>query len=366
MYKKFLPLLALGLAACSENEKNVEPATGDNFLFERGVYVLCEGNMGANKAQLDFLNLKNNDFISDVYTRANPDEVLSLGDSGNDLKIHGPLLYAVVNGSHKVEVMNVRNALSMGRINVDSPRYIAFDSREQGYVTSYVSDQQPQGSVVRFDVSTQQVTGRVAVGVGPEEMVVIGDSLYVANSANFDLGIYDNTITVIDLNSFEVVDNIVVAPNMQHLRVDSEGRMYVNARGNYFDIPAGFYRLTPTARPEGKIWTVEQLPLNMSNFMIGKDVLYGYEQVYDANWNATYVYNKLDLKTLTVSDWTFDGQEKIQTPYALAISADGKSFYVTDAKNYVSSGVLRCYDADGKLKQQFTTGDIPGHIALLN
>ncbi len=363
MYKKFLPLLALGLAACSENEKNVEPATADDFLFERGVYVLCEGNMGANKAQLDFLNLKNDDFISDVYSRANPDEILSLGDAGNDLQIHGPLLYAVINGSNKVEIMNVRNALSMGRVNVDSPRYIAFDSRQQAYVSSYVSsvEEQPRGSVVRFDVSTQQVTGRVTVGVGPEEMVVIGDSLYVANSYNYDKGVYDNTISIINLKTFEVVGSIEVAPNMHHLRLDSEGNMYVNSRGNYADIQPALYRVSRS----GKSWKVDALPVSCSNFAVGKDEIFCYAETWDAQWNATYTYSRLNLKTLVVSPWTFDDQESIKTPYALAVRPDG-SFYITDARNYVSSGSLRCYDDKGKLKLQFTTGDLPGHIALLN
>lgn len=361
MYKKFLPLLALGLAACSENGKNVEPATGDDFLFERGVYLLCEGNMGANKAQLDFLNLKNDDFISDVYARANPDEVLSLGDAGNDLQIHGPLLYAVINGSHKVEIMNVSNALSMGRINVDSPRYIAFDSREQGYVSSFVSDEQPRGSVVRFDVSTMEITGRVTVGVGPEEMVVIGDSLYVANSFNYDTNTADNTISIVNLKTFEVVGSITVAPNMHHLRLDSEGNMIVNSRGNYKDIMPALYRV----KRSGNTWDIEQLPVECSNFTIFKDEVLCYAETWDANWNATYTYSRLNLKTLAVTPWEFDDQASIKTPYALAVRKDG-SFYVTDARNYTSSGALRCYDANGKLKLQFTTGDLPGHIALLN
>ena len=39
--------------------------------------------------------------------------------------------------------------------------------------------------------------------------------------------------------------------------------------------------------------------------------------------------------------------------------------YVTDAKNYVSSGQLHCYSRDGKRKWSMRTGDIPAHMCFV-
>ena len=39
--------------------------------------------------------------------------------------------------------------------------------------------------------------------------------------------------------------------------------------------------------------------------------------------------------------------------------------FVTDAKNYVSSGTLYCFDKHGKKKWSVRTGDIPAHITFL-
>ena len=39
--------------------------------------------------------------------------------------------------------------------------------------------------------------------------------------------------------------------------------------------------------------------------------------------------------------------------------------YVTDAKNYVSSGVLHCYSREGVRKWSVRTGDIPAHMVFL-
>jgi len=43
-----------------------------------------------------------------------------------------------------------------------------------------------------------------------------------------------------------------------------------------------------------------------------------------------------------------------------------KDIYVTDAKNYVSSGTLYCYDQDGFQKWGVRTGDIPAHMVFVN
>jgi hypothetical protein len=38
---------------------------------------------------------------------------------------------------------------------------------------------------------------------------------------------------------------------------------------------------------------------------------------------------------------------------------------VTDAKNYVSSGVLHCYNRYGRQLWSVRTGDIPAHMCFL-
>lgn len=363
MFKKLLPILALTLAACSSNEPKIPDPVGAISGFEKGVYVLNEGNMGANKASLDFLDLKNDEFYSDVFTRNNPEAILSLGDAGNDLQIHRQCLYAVINGSNKVEIMTATAARRLGQVNVDSPRAIAFDSHGNAYVSSFVGPAAdlPKGSVVRFDVATMQITGTVGVGVAPEEMVVIGDSLYVANSYNYDSGIYDNTISIIDLNTFTLVGSIEVAPNMHHLRLDSDGNMWVNSRGNYADILPALYRVSR----QGKEWIAEKTEAQCSNFAISGDTIYMYSQTWDADWNASYSYSTLNTKTMAIGPCFIKDASAIKTPYAIGVSPAG-DIYITDAKNYTSSGTLRRYSKEGTLRQMYTTGDLPGHIAFWN
>ena len=61
-----------------------------------------------------------------------------------------------------------------------------------------------------------------------------------------------------------------------------------------------------------------------------------------------------------------DGTDKeITIPYGIAIHPETGDILITDAKNYVSSGTLYCFDRNGRKKWSVRTGDIPAHIAFL-
>lgn len=367
-------ICAASLAACKDDtEPVVLPADYQEIDMEsadagsqRGVYILNEGNMGANKASLDFVDYSRKFYIRNIYGEVNPNVVMELGDAGNDLKTCGDRLYAVITGSNKVEVMDSRRGERIGQVDIFSPRYITFDGN-YGYVSSYVGGEGSNGSVVRFNLSTLAVEGSVSVGLSPEEMVIVNGKLYVANSANFADGTFDNTLSVIDLATFTKTGSIEVAPNLHHLKVDSQGRLWVNSRGNYFDIAGALFCLERTAGGLSEYSESLRYDKPVSNFCVAGDDIFFYATSYDENWNATYVYGKLkkgygaSCQILTI----INNSSKIQTPYDIAVHPDNGDIYITDAVNYTSSGKLWVFDSDGNLKWDATTCDIPGHVCFV-
>ena len=82
----------------------------------------------------------------------------------------------------------------------------------------------------------------------------------------------------------------------------------------------------------------------------------------------TVTYAIIDVKKKRVVSRKFitDGTElDIVIPYGIAIHPRNGDIYVTDAKNYVSSGVLHCYSREGVHKWSVRTGDIPAHMVFL-
>ena len=61
-----------------------------------------------------------------------------------------------------------------------------------------------------------------------------------------------------------------------------------------------------------------------------------------------------------------DGTEQnIKIPYGIQVNPYNGDIYITDAKNYVSSGQLHCYSREGKRKWSVRTGDIPAHMCFV-
>ncbi|MBQ4018604.1 MAG: YncE family protein, partial [Paludibacteraceae bacterium] len=211
-----LALCSLFLWSCRGDEV-VYPTIGTQVteeVREGGLYVLCEGNMGSNKARLDYINLENGTYYSNWYGAQNPKQMKELGDVGNDIEAYGNRLYAVINCSHKVEVMD-RQARHIGQVELPNCRYMAFHG-DKMYVSAYVgsvADADLLGSVYEVDTTTLQVTREVKVGHQPDELCIVDNKLYVCNSGGYLTNRYDSTVSVIDLSTFTQIKKIPVGLN---------------------------------------------------------------------------------------------------------------------------------------------------------
>ncbi len=333
----------------------------------RGLYVLCEGNMGSNKATLDYLDLQSGDYHQNIFPSRNPHQVKELGDVGNDCKIYGSRLWLVINCSNKVEVCEAESARSLGHVDIPNCRFLAFHEG-YAYVSSYVGPvggTSVQGSVYRVDTLSLAIEGLVSVGYQPEEMAVVDGKLYVANSGGYNVlegkG-YDRRVSVIDLKRFAVEREIEVAPNLWRLRADRYGQLWVTSRGNYGTRPGQLFLLTIN-QESGQMEVSKTFDLPVTDIAFRGDSLC-YIGVDNTHEEADYYCSGvIHLRTHeTVSNELVKGLDQLETPYGLMVHPLTGEVYVMDATNYVSNGLLICYDAAGRQeKWRIFTGDIPGH-----
>ena len=376
----FLPLLCLAvLFACREIELVVpteyELLPGvpiDPDARPAGMYLLNEANMGSNKSSIDYVDFRNAYYVRNIYAERNPEVVKELGDVGNDIQIYGNKLYAVINCSHKVEVMDVRTCKRIGQVDIPNCRYIRF-AKGKAYVSAYVGpvaiDPNAQlGAVYEVDTASLAVTRKVTVGYQPDELEVLGEYLYVANSGGYRAPDYDSTVSVVEIYGMKQIQKIPVGINLHRIRKDRYGKLWVTSRGDYNTIPSRLYVLDRKDKNSKEMVVKDTLDIPCSEMYIQGDSLY----FYSVEWNKqternTVTYGIIDVRTgqLVTDHFITDGTEQdIVIPYGICVHPTTGDIYVTDAKNYVSSGVLHCYDRHGKKKWSVRTGDIPAHMAF--
>ena len=365
--------------SCREDEL-VVPTEYDILPFEPttevnpiGMYLLNEGNMGSNKASIDFVDFKNAYYVRNMYAERNPTIIKELGDVGNDIQIYGDKIYAVINCSHKVEVMDAHSLVRIGQIDIPNCRYIKFD-KGNAYVSAYVGpvaiDPDAQlGAVYRVDTASLAITGKCTVGYQPDELEIIGEYIYVANSGGYRVPKYDYTISVVEKFGMTQVEKIPVGINLHRIEADKYGKLWVTSRGNYGSIRSKMFVLEKESKFSRKMVVTDTLDIPCSEMHIQGDSLYFYSVEWSNQEEKNHIaYGIIDVRTkkLVTDHFITDGTEKdIEVPYGINVHPITGDIYVTDAKNYVSSGALHCYSREGKKKWSVRTGDIPAHMVFL-
>ena len=384
MKKAFLLLsvAALTFVACHKDPQT-PPAASDASLSGEKVdvsklsaitklFVLNEGNMGSNDASLDMLRISDGNYINGVFKKMNPEEPAGLGDVGNDIAVIGDEIWLTVNNSGILEVLSAENEREIAAITLPMPRSIAFDEKYvyvsswNGAAAVYAPDwsvdveksNNVKGAVYRVDRASKQLSGSVSVGWQPEGLAVYDGKLYVANSGGVSHSLppdyaYDKSVSVIDLSTFKLVDEIEVEINLQKLFSDGKGNLYVNTFGNYSSVHSALWRIKLADKTVSK---VSDYAYEVA-FLDGTVYCYGNENEFDYTAPVKPVLWK--CTDGVKSEWTISlGDIK---PYGLA-ALPGGNFIVTES-DYSNPGTLNFFH-DGARLWSVTTGVNPRHFAL--
>ena len=230
----FCAFLSL-FVACDDLEDKSTSTTIDGNITETGtaeIYILSEGLFNLNNSSLAKYSFKSNKLVKNYFKDLNK---RGLGDTANDIVLYGSKLYIVVNVSSTIEVIDFQTGISIKQIPMFTdngssrqPRHIAF-YENKAYVCSF------DGTVARIDTTSLQIESFTKAGRNPENICVKNKKLYVSNSGGLDyserLGV-DNTVSVIDIESFTEIKKIEVGPNPGCISPGPDEAVYVATYGS--------------------------------------------------------------------------------------------------------------------------------------
>ncbi|MFM7769604.1 MAG: YncE family protein, partial [Bacteroidota bacterium] len=190
----FFVAVAILLVGCERSNDQ-----GENFDYSSGTLLVNEGSFGNSNGSISWYS--NGTVKNGIFEDVNGSV---LGDVIMDADRVNALTYVVSNNSQKVVVLKSASFEYVNAISgFEYPRHFLKISDSE----AAVSDGSGAGSVKWIDLNSSTISSTTAVGNGPEEMLLSAGKLFVCNSGGWGI---DNTISVIDVATKQVINTVVV------------------------------------------------------------------------------------------------------------------------------------------------------------
>lgn len=346
-------VVSLALASCEPADLGGGSAP---VVSKPDVFILCEGSYQANNADITAYKSDSMQCTGGYYLEQNG---RYLGDTGQDILYHDGHLYVSVYGSSYVAKLNL-DGEELGRYSFSAeegqPRYLTAEG-DYLYVTLY------SGQVAKMRASDLSVVDYAPVGMNPEDIVVYRDQLLVANSG---WG-YDNTVTIIDMATFEPVITITVEWNPQQFVLAGDS-VYLLAKGQYDENWNCDYPVQSIDVDKCTARTVAYAAFAVAY----GDTLYMCHSVTDwTTYETTNEFFTYDVSTSVVDRTSFlqgDTEEVTSNSvYMMELNPTNGDIYIGLSGNkFVSSGMVHRYNSDGQLIHRFDVqGANPNQVAFV-
>ena len=322
-----------------------EDAEDINFKTA-GVYIFHEGAFGSNNATVGNYDPETYEYNPSLYRGQNESFIGDvqqniLVDSDNDR------IYSVLNGSNSIDIMTL-NLKSEGNIRIpelDKPRDIAVEGG-LGFIANWGPYDENfalvNSEIFVVDLSSNTLIERIETQEYPEYLFIKNNKLIVSH-ASFDGSISE--LSIINIDNLQVEQTISMPSGPQEIIEDANGSIWiVCTSGSLIEL-----NLTLTA--------VENT-INLENEVLG-DI--------DVHEDKLYFYSNSEIFSFSISDnsITSTGIEvEMDAPYAFAVDPVSGDFYLGDALDYSSEGLVIRYSKDGELLDNFQSGIIPTQFSF--
>ncbi len=339
-------VLGVLITACENDDNGGEPLPLG--AYENGILVSNEGPFNNGTGTVTFISNDLETKEDAIYNQVN---AADLGNIVQSIGFTDDAAYIIANVSNKITVVDRFTFDKEAEITdgLNNPRYFAV-ANGKGYVTNWGDPNDITDDFVAIiDLQTRLVDGNVAVDFGPEELIVQGESIYVAHQGGFG---QNNKISVINTSTNTVTTTITVGDVPNSMQFDAEGDLWVLCGGK----PS--FTGEETAGSLVEVNTTTNELVNSLDFapMAHPDHL-------NRNGNDFYYSLNGDVYKLSDTATSLPTTSEFSDLSIYAMTTRGDKLYVTDAKDFASNGSLSIYDlASMQEEKVFEVGLIPGGI----
>lgn len=336
----FFFFLVLAGVSCKKDDPPQPPA--DPGKYENGLLVLNEGLYQQNNASVCFYSIVDGMvYTQSFFTENNR----GLGDTANDFEKYSiagtAYIIIVVTVSSQVEIVEARTLKSVAQI----PLFDGAQAREPRRVSVYGTKAfvcNFDGTITVIDLLSNSIITTISVGSNPDGLAIVGERLYVSNSGGLNFPVYDSTVMVVDMNSYEVVDTIATRINSSAMIVDAQNEIYLLSSGNYGSVDPAVLRINTAS---GTV--AEEFDIPARNMTKVADWIYYYDEEQEAILRLNTITEELE------GDVIIDCSA-YETFYAVQFEPGLGLIFCYDVNGYVNSSTVRVYDFAGVFEFEFT------------
>lgn len=338
-----LLLLSSGLLFTACKDEITTPTPEPTAAYGSGIFVVNEGPFQNGTGTITFINRSSGAVQQDVFQTVNGRPLGNVAQSMASYQNTGML---VVNNAGKVEFVDLKDFKSTGVIeNMALPSGIVVAGNTgKAYVTEWVSFS-GNGRVAVIDIASKQVLRRIAVGAFPNAVAWHNNRIFVANSNQ-------NTVVEIDAQADTILRTHTVGDRPNSM-VSVGNSLFVLCSGT----PS--WAGTETA---GALAEIVGSQVNIRNFTAAT-MHPGQLTLHPDGGSLLYQLPEGVYTLLPTASGSITPGSPVIARSFYHFSADPQGFfYGTDAKDFVSNGVILRYERNFTLRDSLPAGIAPGSI----
>src|SRR5690625_188785 len=348
-----LALFAITLTSCNDSPV-ADRQTGDEGLR---VLIFNEGNFSDANGTVTSYYPGSGERIADLFQQVNG---RLLAGTIQFATRTSDRLYIVTNNQNKIEVVDPVSFKSLDTILIPegsgiTPIAIEEISPEKAYLSSLYDT-----SVYVVDLAQGELTEtQITVGNNPQQMVLSGLHLFVANSGFGS----DNTVSVIDPESDSVIHTIQVGAGPTRLVDGGDGRLWVVA-GGYEALDEETWERVPEKDIPGRIDVIDAV--RAEHLAVVETGGYPRALALDPSTSRAWVVNDSAVQSIDMESYTVTDSEFIPRSFsAIGFSPEERLLYLAENRGYVQDGQILITDREGAPVDSFRAGIAPRDLLFL-
>ncbi|MCD4794536.1 MAG: YncE family protein [Bacteroidales bacterium] len=315
-----------------------KPVPEQEIDISEGVFIVNEGNFMSNNGEISFYNTQTGEIINNLYALQNNNAVL--GDVVQSMCISDTLALISVNNSKKIEIVNIKDFKHVHTITgLSYPRYI-ITVREN---ICYLTNGKNPGEIKVIDTDKKEVIKTITAGNQPENLLLSGNKVFVANGA---WG-HDSTVSIINPSTDELIETINVGDGATDLASDKNGNIWVLCQGkSAYDYPEETASQLVCINPD----TYEII--ERVNIGITGDNFHPVRIASDKENGYIYYNERVGVYRININNPHHKEWFSMLLYYGLEVNPVNGNVYMFSDKGFTEAGTMDIYNKEGEKLQE--------------